>query len=205
MGTVTVYKIIETYGTILIFAAIGMGVFWLFASAIGAVGAHREKKENDQDKKILQQKIERNRRDQGQIGLLFGIIIAVVLFGLLAGALSWAQGRGPAETVPPNDGINMIQPQGANPQKDNINSETNLNNSQANLNNAEAAAVPTLTDAEYQLKLAQACALRNDCAVDTFNQGRQEGASEQGQKMLMWAIIIILILFIGSLFMGRRR
>jgi len=70
-----------------------------------------------------------------------------------------------------NGSIDMVQPNGF-PQRDLTESEANLNNSQANINNQVAASIPTLTAAEYELKMAQACQLRGDCvltSIQTYN------------------------------------
>jgi hypothetical protein len=95
--------------------------------------------------------------------ILFGFILVIaVCFGGAA-----LLGGTPTTTGP----IDMVQPNGY-PQRNLTESQANLNNSQANLNNANAAAVPTLTAAEYELKMAQACQFRGDCvltSIQTYN------------------------------------
>lgn len=199
----TYIEIIGTLAGIAAFAVVGIGLFWLFAMAVRRANEHNENKEKEQRAAESAQRVRRDKHEQGQAGLLVAIVVGIVLFGLAAGVLSWAKGKAPAQTVAFSDGIGMLQPQGANPGKDLTNSQTNLNNSEANLNNANAAAVPTLTDAEYQLTMAQACQLRGDCAVQTFNQGREAGAADAWTKLLMWIAMGCLGVFVLVLILKR--
>jgi uncharacterized protein HemX len=137
--------------------------------------------------------------EKGQAQLLLAIIIGVVVCGVVAGLWGWVQGQVPSQTTGGN--ISMIQPQGANPRKDFSNSQTNLNNSEANLNNAEAQSVPKLTDAEVEVMQAEACKLRNDCAVQTYLQGERAGVNKATGMFGLGTVgavlfVIVIVLFV---------
>ena len=148
-------------------------------------------------------------KERGQVLPLLAIIIAIVACGVVAGVLGWTS-RQMSTTVTVNESVGMVQPQGVNPDKDLQNSETNLNNSganlnnsEANLNNAQALAIPTLTAAEYELKMAQACAIRGDCAVGTYLQGQAVGKGDTMRTfglstvgLVIAGIVIFLVLVI---------
>jgi hypothetical protein len=141
--------------------------------------------------------------EKGQIQILF-LIALVILLGLLAGAWSWAEGRMPARTT--NDGIYMIQPQGANPQKDFANSQSNLNNAQANTYNAQATAVIIDAQGNYAVNVAQATAIvadSNQGPVNIYNQGQQAGRSDGMKTFGLGTLALVCIGFVALLVVRR--
>jgi hypothetical protein len=122
--------------------------------------------------------------EKGQIQIVL-IIVAVFLCGVGAAVWSWAESRMPASTT--YGGVQMIQPQGASPEKDFANSQSNLYNSQANHYNAQATAVIIDAQGGFIVNAAQATQIvadSNQGPVNTYLQGQLAGQKNAGNLLL---------------------
>lgn len=63
---------------------------------------------------------------------------------------------------------------------------------EANLLETQAQVLPTVVYGETEKNLAEACALRNDCGLQSYLQGEEQGEKNAGSRLL-WMVIGIAV------------